>query len=500
MDEVISNQRIEKLTAVLEVGKALMAERDLDTLLRTILSELTRVVEADRSSLYLVDRDRGELKTKIAQGMGIEEIRVKIGMGIAGYVAETAQPVNITDAYSDPRFSQETDRRTGYQTRNMLCVPMINKLGDVIGVCQVLNKHDGAFTKEDEELLLALAGQAAVAVENAILYEDIQTLFEGFIRASVYAIESRDPTTSGHSERVATLTVELSQQVDSVRHGPYAGIRFSRDEIREIRYAALLHDLGKVGVREPVLVKAKKLYEGDYMLIQERFGYIKKSIEADICRKKVNVLLRQSREEAMPILEGLDEELKRRSEEIDDYLRFVAQTNLPMEKSRVDRDKLYHIAQCTYRDAHGADKNYLSTQEVTDLSIGHGSLNAQERQEIESHVTHTFHYLRRIPWTRDMRRIPAIAYAHHEKLNGRGYPNGLRSEDIPLQSKIMTICDIYDALTASDRPYKRALTPATAIDILGQEARGGLLDPDLLDLFVEAKVYTLTHRQPATVG
>ena len=194
MEEEKSPRRIEKPASLLNVGKALMAERNLDVLLNMILSAVTDVADADRSSLYLVDRERGELRSKIAQGMGVAEIRVKIGTGIAGYVAQTGQLVNISDAYADSRFSQETDRKTGYLTKTILCVPMINKRGDVIGVCQVLNKKYGEFTKDDEELLLALNGQAAVAIENAILYEDIQRLFEGFIRASVCAIESRDPT------------------------------------------------------------------------------------------------------------------------------------------------------------------------------------------------------------------------------------------------------------------------------------------------------------------
>ncbi|HEX9897992.1 MAG TPA: GAF domain-containing protein, partial [Candidatus Methylomirabilis sp.] len=276
MNPSILESRVEKLTGLLEVGKAMASERNLDRLLQLILGEVTKVMAADRSSLFLVDRERNELWSKIAQGLEVREIRVKIGLGIAGYVAQTGKIVNIQDAYADPRFNQETDLRTGYRTHTMLCVPMQNHLNEVIGVLQVLNKRDGVFTREDQELLLALSSQAAVAIENAILYEDIQKLFEGFIKASVYAIESRDPTTSGHSERVAILTVGLAEKVDRADAGPFAAITFSPDDMREIRYASLLHDFGKVGVREPVLVKANKLYESHLDLIVARFKLIKK--------------------------------------------------------------------------------------------------------------------------------------------------------------------------------------------------------------------------------
>ncbi len=495
MEEEKSPRRIEKPASLLNVGKALMAERNLDVLLNMILSAVTDVADADRSSLYLVDRERGELRSKIAQGMGVAEIRVKIGTGIAGYVAQTGQLVNISDAYADSRFSQETDRKTGYLTKTILCVPMINKRGDVIGVCQVLNKKYGEFTKDDEELLLALNGQAAVAIENAILYEDIQRLFEGFIRASVCAIESRDPTTSGHSERVAIFTVGLAELVNRSDAEPFANVRFTTDEIKEIRYASLLHDFGKVGVRERILIKANKLYESDYRLIAERFKYIRKSIELETYRKKMDLLLIHPKDQALKMMDILDEELRLRLSDLDEHFAFVASTNNPIDKGRVNLERLFDIAQNSYIDIDGERRAYLTTDEVINLSIGQGSLNAQERLEIESHVTHTYHFLRQIPWTRELRRVPAIAYAHHEKLNGGGYPNQLVGDEILLQSKIMTVCDIYDALTAGDRPYKRALSPEGAIDILRSDCQTGLVDPDLLNLFVEGKIFELTLKQ-----
>lgn len=491
MNAKLLETRLEKLTALLDVGKAMASERNLDRLLQLILTDVTKVMEADRSSLFLVDRERNELWSKIAQGLEVREIRIKIGMGISGYVAQTGKTVNIQDAYDDPHFNQETDRRTGYRTRTILCAPMLNKLNEVIGVLQVLNKRDGVFSREDEELLLALSSQAAVAIENAILYEDIQRLFEGFIKASVYAIESRDPTTSGHSERVATLTVGLAERVDRADAGPYAGVTFSPEDMRELRYAALLHDFGKVGVREPVLVKGNKLYEHRLDLVSSRFQFIKKGLENTYLQRKLGLALSLGpgceREMA-----ALDEELQQKLAEVDDQLNFILEANRPTVLPQGGFERIQEIAQRTFVDLDGAKVPYLTTREAEDLSIGKGSLNGQERLEIESHVTHSFRFLRQIPWTKDLRRIPTIAYAHHEKLNGTGYPNALRSEDIPFQAKMMTICDIYDALTASDRPYKRALTSERALDILGAEVKGGNLDAELVRIFTESKVWSLT--------
>jgi HD-GYP domain-containing protein (c-di-GMP phosphodiesterase class II) len=484
--------RVEKLTALLDVGKAMASERNLDRLLQLILDEVTKVMEADRSSLFLVDRTRNELRSKIAQGLDVREIRVKIGKGIAGYVAQTGEIVNIRDAYADPHFNQEMDRSTGYRTHTILCVPMRNKLNEVIGVLQVLNKRDGVFSPEDEELLLALSSQAAVAIENAILYEDIQRLFEGFIKASVYAIESRDPTTSGHSDRVAVLTVGLAQRVDRIDTGPFASVTFSAEDMRELRYASLLHDFGKVGVREPVLVKARKLYEHDLDLVVARFKFIRKGLENDTLHKKLGLALSLG-SAAEREMAALDEDLQRKLEELDEYLRVILEANKPTVLPSGGFERILEIAANTFEDGDGMHRPYLTTQEAENLTIGKGSLNPEERLEIESHVTHTFRFLRQIPWTRDLRRIPTIAYAHHEKLNGSGYPNALSDEAIPFQAKLMTVCDIYDALSAADRPYKKAVAPEAALDILHMEVRDGNLDPDLVQVFIEGDVWRLTH-------
>jgi len=290
---------------------------------------------------------------------------------------------------------------------------------------------------------------------------------------------------------VAILTVGLAEKVDRADAGPFAAITFSPDDMREIRYASLLHDFGKVGVREPVLVKANKLYESHLDLIVARFKLIKRTLENSTLQKKLSLALAlgpSCREE----IAALDEELQRRLAELDGQLSFILEANNPTVMPQGGFERILEIAGNTFVDMNGVKVPYLTTKEAENLTIGKGSLNVDERLEIESHVTHSFRFLRQIPWTKDMRRVPTIAYAHHEKLNGSGYPNGLRSEDIPFQAKVMTVCDIYDALTASDRPYKRALPADRALDILGIEVKDGNLDLELVRIFTESKVWSLT--------
>lgn len=477
-------RRVEKLTSILEVAKALASQRDLDRLLEMILSEAVKVVDADRCSLFIVDRARNELWTKVAQGTS--EIRIPLGTGIAGAVAASGEVINIPDAYADPRFNRSVDQTTGYQTKTILCVPMRDASGAVVGVIQALNKSGGSFDSEDEELLLALGGQAAAALENYFLHEEISNLFEGFVNASVVAIESRDPTTAGHSGRVASLTVCLAQSLERAG-GRYAGTRFTADELNEIRYASLLHDFGKVGVREPVLVKAEKLYPFELELLRARFELIKSRLETESYKRALERVVSSGSDAAAILAEEHDRRLAA-FRELDEILEFVLACNRPTVLASGGFERLAEIGQKSFVDVSGNRRPFLTEHEVKALSIPRGSLSEVERKEIESHVTWTYKFLSQIPWTRSLKGVPDIAYAHHEKLDGRGYPRGLSEAEIPIQSRMMSISDIYDALTASDRPYKKAVPHELALDILRREAEGGQLDKELFTIFVEAKI------------
>ncbi len=346
-------------------------------------------------------------------------------------------------------------------------------------------------------MLRSLASQAAVALENTRLYENIENLFEGFVRASVSAIEARDPTTYGHSFRVADLTIALAEVVDRDESHCFRDIRFSRTEMKEIRYASLLHDFGKVGVREEVLVKAKKLYPLQLELVQERFAYARKALEHEYSERKLAYLLEKGREEFLGRRTDFQKELEERIREVDELLTFIVRCNEPTVLHQANFEKLSDFAAQEFVDATGQRRPLLSPYELTLLTISRGNLDEAERREIESHVNHTLNFLRQIPWTSEIKNIPVIASAHHEKLDGTGYPNNLSAAEIPIQSKMMTISDIYDALSASDRPYKKAIPSEMALDILFDEAKQGLVDRELLTLFREAEIFRLTsNRKP----
>ncbi len=480
-------RRVEKLTSILDVAKAMQAQRNIEHLLPLILTEASKVVHADRCSLFLLDRERNELWSKIAQGAS-GEIRFPVGTGIAGAVAQSGEVLNLPDAYADPRFNRSFDLSSGYRTQSILCVPMRDASGEIVGVIQALNSKEGPFDGEDEELLLALGGQAASAIENALLHEEINRLFEGFVSASVVAIESRDPTTAGHSGRVAALTVELAQCAEKLTTGPYANVRFNAKDLQEIRYASLLHDFGKVGVREHVLVKAEKLYPHELEMLRARFELARKDRELDSWQRRF-AAVRARGEKELPAIDAEESaRLAAELKELDDAFEFVLTCNRPTVLAQGGFEKLTGLAQIAFKGGRGEARALLSPKEVEVLSIPRGSLSAAERKEIESHVTHTFRFLTQIPWTRALRRVPEIAYAHHEKLDGTGYPRAIPTTVIPVQSKMMAISDIYDALTASDRPYKKAVPHALALDILKKESQSGQLDPALYTVFVEADV------------
>jgi len=487
----MQHSRLDKLGALLEIGKSLASERDLEKLLTMILNDVTQLTDADRSSLLLTDRENNQIWSLIAQGLDKREIRIPITTGIAGHVATTGEVVNVPDAYEDPRFNPEVDQQTGYRTGSMLCAPMVNREGEVIGVIQVLNKLSGIFQEEDEEILLAFAGQAAVAVDNAFLYKQIQQIMESFISASVYAIESRDPATSGHSARVADMAENLAMATNRVHKGPLANVNFTPEQLRELRYAALLHDFGKISVRESVLLKANKLHEHELENLIVRFKLIRRAIESECLKKRVELIESGSVEEEPDLIEKLNREMKLQLERLDDHFATLMECNNPSLMTEGNFEKLKRISQQSFVDFDGSHKPYITQYEFESLSIRKGNLRTHERMEMESHLTQTVHFLEKIPWTPDLKDLVRIAGGHHERLDGSGYPNSITAEDIPYQTRILTIADIYDSLTSMDRPYKKALIPQKALEVLEIEANGGRIDTDILNVFVQAKVYEI---------
>jgi HD-GYP domain-containing protein (c-di-GMP phosphodiesterase class II) len=508
------------LEHVLEIGRALASEKDLDALLDLILTHARELTNADGASIYTLD-EGGKLYFRLWQNFSTaarsNAQKTLVGdYSIAGYVARTGEVVVVDDAYAIPdsapyHFSPAMDSSIGYRTRSMLTVPLKNKGDEVVGVLQLINRKDRAdfklktpkdvahhvlpFDEQSRAVALALAGQAGVALENSILYRDIERLFEGFIRASVQAIEARDPTTAGHSERVADFTERLAQAVDRADQYELRQVVFNRDQIVELRYAALLHDFGKVGVREDVLVKAKKLYSPQLEIVRERFKYAGAAIARDAYRKLLDLQLKGplSAEEFAQRLQEIEQMLASEGKQLEEFLQTVLRLNEPNISPQAVAAELNAVAEYTFPDETGEDVALLQSFEFAQLTLAKGTLGVEERKQIESHVRHTYEFLKHIPWTKSLSQLPDIAYAHHERLDGSGYPRGLTANEIPVQSRIITIADIYEALTARDRPYKKGLPAEEALDILHAEAQAGHVDVRMLNIFIESQAYRQTR-------
>jgi len=479
---------------LLEVSGSIALHRELPALFHDLAQKLPHVVPLDVISLYLHDPAKNVMRMHTIEASFAVSVprETPVEESPVGWVWQTQQPLVLTDDADETRFSALLRQMKEHRFKTVCILPLTTaqrRVG-VIGFGSRLSRETYALA--DLDFLMQVSKQVALAVDNALLYGEINDLFEGFIAASVKAIEARHPPTFGHSERVATLTCRLAEVVDHADTGPYAGLTFDADQLREIRYAALLHDFGKVGVREHVLVKAEKLQPGDLALLKARFDFIKCRLHQENLEHKLAISEGLGAQERKMLFSPLDADLQRRLAEVDEMLAFVLAYNRPTEEGREDLARLKGIAEKMYESFAGPQP-YLTEQELVSLSIPKGTLTMVERREIESHVAHTYRFLATIPWSSNLRRVPDIAHAHHEKLDGTGYPCALSSAGIPIPSRMMTICDIYDALTAQDRPYKKRFPSVEALNILGQDAKAGKIDADLLQLFIEARVYKDTR-------
>jgi HD-GYP domain-containing protein (c-di-GMP phosphodiesterase class II) len=506
------------LRSVTKVGQALLNERDFDTLISLILHQAREIVDADSGSMYVVEppKVKGQKPTKLrfkksSLNLNADEFLLDINANsIAGYVAMIGKHLIIDDVYKltgkeEYKFNHEYDKNFNYHTKSMMLIPMKNHHEEVIGVIQLINKKLDrnrqvtvedmkgkwviAFNDKDYEIISALAGQAGMAIENNILIQEIRSLFEGFVKASVKAIEQRDPTTSGHSSRVAEYTESMAQVIDRISDGPFASVKFSIDQFRELRYAALLHDFGKVGVREKVLVKAKKLYPHQLDLIEWRFHYIRRTLEKEHLQKKFDLLKRDGREKFDLVEAAMETEFKENMQKLHNMFESISKANEPSIMEEGDFKMLETLTNKMVMLDNGKHVPFLDREEFLNLSVKKGTLDANERLEIESHVSHTYQFLIQIPWTTDLAGVPDIAHGHHEKLDGTGYPLGIDAPKITIQTRMMTIADIFDALTAWDRPYKKAVPYEKAIDILVDEASHGKVDKTILDVFIKSELY-----------
>ncbi|MFW6093095.1 MAG: HD domain-containing phosphohydrolase [Pseudomonadota bacterium] len=506
--------RRERMRQLSDIALSLSTRMEFAELLETILSEARRLAGCEAGSLYLVDEDGAEpeLVFKLAQNDLVDvpfvETRLPITpTSLAGYVALSGETLDIPDVYEIPpgrpyTFNRSFDREMGYRTRSVLVLPMRDHRDRIVGVLQFINRLDPTeddpvpFGDEIGELLRAVASQAAVSIQKNALISDVHRLFEGFVQASVKTIEQRDPSTSGHSARVAETTVALLEALPQSGLSRFRGLELSQEHIREVRYAALLHDFGKIGVRENILLKANKLTDERLELIRYRFELQKERLRRRTVERELE-LLHHPREDFEVARRRLHRELESDLGVLDQYFELITQANRPTPLDDGDFAPLRRVREYPFLELDGTRDGLISDGDLAALSVRRGSLTPDERREIESHVTHTRDFLAVLPWPPELAGVPEIAGAHHEKLDGSGYPLGLAGEQIPLASRVMTVCDIFDALTAMDRPYKSAMSVENALDVLGDEARKGLVDPDILEVFTTAGIYELTRTDAA---
>jgi HD-GYP domain-containing protein (c-di-GMP phosphodiesterase class II) len=498
--------RRQRLTQLSDIGRSLSAQMDFAELLETILREARALAGCEAGSLYLVDRtaDEHTLTFMLAQNdrADVPFTQRQLPLtpeSLAGYVALTGTELDIPDVYNLPddapySFNSSFDDQMRYRTRSVLVLPMRDHRNEIVGVLQFINRLEPTcsepipFGEEISELLKAVASQAAVSIQKNQLIRDIHKLFENFVQASVKAIEQRDPSTSGHSFRVAETTVALLEDLPKSSFSRFHDLTLSEEHLREVRYAALLHDFGKVGVRENVLLKANKLTDDRLEIVRYRLELQKERLRRRAVEQELE-LLHHGPVDIEVARRRVHRQLAAELTRLDDFYGLILRANVPNVQEAGDFDHLRDVREYPFRELDGTLDGLISAPDMMALSVRRGSLTPAERREIQSHVSHTREFLAVLPWPPELADVPAIAGAHHEKLDGSGYPLGLAGDQIPLASRVMTVCDIYDALTAMDRPYKRAMSTEVALGILDDEARQGLLDVDIVQVFKDSRNY-----------
>ena len=512
----------EQISNLSQIGLALSKERDMSKLLEMILLEAKRISNSDGGTLYMMTDDK-KLKFEImmtdsldfhmggTSGENIPFYPVKLydddgepnNSMVAAYVGLTGETVNIEDAYKAEGFdfsgTKMFDEKTGYHSKSFLTVPLKNHEDEIIGVLQLLNAQTNKnkkiieFTSEIQGKVEALASQAAVAITNKILIKDLENLFESFIKLIASAIDAKSPYTGGHCERVPEITMMLAEAVHQTSTGPFADFKLSDQEMYELKIAAWLHDCGKVATPEFVVDKSTKL-ETIYDRIHEvetRFVVLQRDYE--IKKLKKELLIERDSSLSSKVkkekIDSLQKEYRSTMRKIKKELLFVKESNIGGEFMSDDKkQKIHDIAKYRWKP-NGKMQNFLSDDEIYNLTIPRGTLTPEERQVINDHIVVTINMLDELPYPKHLRNIPEFAGGHHEKLDGTGYPKGLTKNEMSVQARIMAIADIFEALTARDRPYKKGKTLSQAMRILGFMKDDAHIDVDLFDIFVKKKIY-----------
>ena len=512
----------EQIQNLAHIGLALSKERDMDKLLEMILLEAKRIANSDGGTLYMMTDDQ-RLKFEIimtdslnfhmggTSGEDIPFYPVKLYTDegeenksmIAAYVALTGETVNLPDAYKAKGFdfsgTKMFDEKTGYRSKSFLTVPLKNHEDEIIGVLQLLNaqtqkaKKIISFGADVQQMVEALASQAAVAITNKNLIRDLEALFESFIKLIASAIDAKSPYTGGHCARVPEITIMLAEAVASTKDGPFADIIFSEKEMYELKIAAWLHDCGKVATPEFVVDKSTKL-ETIYDRVNEvetRFNVIKRDEEIKRLKKELQIEKDKSlsSKEKVEKTDQLKKAYRSKIRKLKSDLDFVKESNIGGEFMSGDKkERVHEIANYKWKP-NGKMENFLSENEIYNLTIPRGTLTAEERKVINDHIVVTIKMLEELPYPKHLQNVPEFAGGHHETLDGTGYPKGLIKDEMSVQARIMAIADIFEALTARDRPYKKGKTLSQAMRILGFMKNDAHIDADLFEIFVKEKIY-----------
>ena len=512
----------QQISNLSNIGLALSKEKDMNKLLEMILLEAKRIANSDGGTLYMMTDDK-RLRFEImmtdslkfhmggTSGKDIPFYPIKLYTDdgepnksmIAAYVGLTGETVNIEDAYTAKGFdfsgTKMFDEKTGYHSQSFLTVPLKNHEDEIIGVLQLLNAQDTkskkiiSFASDVQEMVEALSSQAAVAITNKNLIKDLENLFESFIKLIASAIDAKSPYTGGHCARVPEITMLLADAVQETKNGPFADVAFTEKEMYELKIAAWLHDCGKVATPEFVVDKSTKL-ETIYDRVNEvetRFGVLQRDEEIKRLKKELKI----ERDESLSANEKVDKikDLKKSHRKkmgtLKSDLEFVKETNVGGEFMSGDKkDRVRQIENYRWKP-NGKMENFLSADEVYNLTIPRGTLTPEERKVINDHIVVTINMLNELPYPKHLRNVPEFAGGHHEKLDGTGYPMGLTKSQMSVQARIMAIADIFEALTARDRPYKKGKTLSQAMRILGFMRNDAHIDVDLFDIFVKEKIY-----------
>ncbi|MEO8417890.1 MAG: HD domain-containing phosphohydrolase [Methylophilaceae bacterium] len=507
-------KRLERLNAI---GVALSAERDNNQLLEIILLGAKEITNADGGTLYTITEDQ-HLKFEImrtqtlAIAMGgttgkdipfaplplyLEDGTPNLNM-VAAYAVLNERTVNIEDAYQADGFdfsgTRKFDQSTNYRSKSFLTIPMKNHENEIIGVLQLINAIDPetheivAFSPANQRLVESLASQAAVALTNHNLIEGLKSLFEAFIELIADAIDEKSPYTGGHCQRVPELTMMLADAASRTQVGPLKDFSMSEKEVYELRIAAWLHDCGKVTTPEYVMDKPTKLATifDRILLVDQRFELLKQQTECEMLRKQLEI----AKTGQIPDIAKLEIQLNAVKRQLDDDRDFLRSANIGGEfMTSEHQQRVRDIAAYSLLDAEGKTSSFLSENEVYNLNIERGTLTAEERRIINNHIVVTINMLESLPYPKDLKRVPEYAGGHHERMDGKGYPRGLTRQQMSVPARVMGIADIFEALTARDRPYKKAKTLSESLHILGKMKLDNHIDPDLFDIFIREKIY-----------